>query len=153
MGEQFSIRSRRVGVLSMYIATIVFFTLFLIGEYLYWNGLLVIVTLIFLLIACSTFYFSIVKPGIWKLYRTKSNKLDEREKGVVLDSVRLSYNIFGVIAPLLLFGTVLSVRYNWLVLTHRGHYALGLILCLFFNFLVAVIPPSIIAWTEKFIEN
>ncbi len=153
MGKQFSIKSRRMGVLNMYISAIVFFTLFLIGEYSHWNGLLISGALVFLVNAVTSFYLSIVKPGIWRLYRAKSHKLDEREKGVILDSVRHSYNIFGVIAPLLLFGTVLSVRYNWLVLTHRGHYALGLILCLFFNFLVAVIPPSVIAWKENIIED
>lgn len=153
MVDKFSIKSRRKGVVLMYISTLTFFTLFLIGEYSFWNGLLVTSTLIFLCIACSTFYLSIVKPGIWKLYRTKSNKLDEREKGVVLDSVRLSYNIFGVISLLLILCTVMSVRYNILALTHRGHFSLGLALVMFLDFLIAVLPASIIAWTEKVIEN
>ena len=153
MGEQFSIKSRRKGVLIMYISTLVFFTLFLIGEYSFWNGLLVSGTLIFFAVACGSLYISIVKPGIWKLYRAKSHKLDEREKGVVLDSVRLSYNIFGVVSICLILATVVSVRYNLLALTHRGHFSLGLSLVMFLDFLIAVLPPSIIAWREKIVEN
>ena len=153
MGEQFPIKSRRKGILIMYISTIVFFTLFLIGEYSYWNGLLISGTLIFLVNAIASFYLSIVKPGIWRLYRAKSHKLDEREKGVVLDSVRLSYNIFGVISILLILCTVISVRYNILTLTHRGHFSLGLALVMFLDFLIAVLPASLIAWTEKIVEN
>ncbi len=153
MGETFSLTYRRRGVALMYFSTTAFFVLFLIGEYGSWSAFLVLSVLISAAAGIGSFYMSIVKPGIWKIYRAKSENMDEREKGVVLDSVRLSYTIFGVISLLLIFGTVLSVRYNILTLTHRGHFSLGLSLIMFLDFLVAVLPSSIISWTEKIVEN
>jgi len=123
------------------------------GEYGYWNALLVLGVLIFAAGSVGAFYMSIVLPGIWKLCRSKSENMDEREKGVVLDSIRASYNIFGIVSILLIFGTVLSVRYNILALTHRGHFSLGLALVMYLDFLIAVLPASVISWTEKIVEN
>ena len=137
----------------MYIAVMALVLFFLLGEYGSWNAILVLAVLLSLVVSALSFYMAIVMPGIWKLYRSKSPDLDEREMGVVLDAVRTSYTIFGVVSLILIFGTVLSVRYNILTLTHRGHFSLGLTIVMFLDFLIAVLPPSIIAWKERVVEK
>ena len=44
---------------------------------------------------------------------------------------------------------VLSVRFSFITLTHRGHYSFGLIVLILLQYLVHTLPASIIAWTEK----
>ena len=152
MGDWFSLQSRKRGIMAMYFFVAAFLILFLMGEYGSWNIFLISGTTVFLALAVASFYLTIVVPGIWKLYRSKPLELDEREMGVILNATRASYTIFGVVSLVLLFGIVLSVRYDVLTLTHRGHFSLGLALVMFLDFLIAVLPPSIIAWKEKIVR-
>lgn len=138
--------------MAMYFFVAAFLIFFLIGEYGSWTIVLISGAVVFLALSVASFYKAIVVPGIWKLYRSKPLELDEREMGVILNATRASYTIFGVVSLVLLFSIVLSVRYDVLTLTHRGHFSLGLALVMFLDFLIAVLPPSIIAWKEKIVR-
>lgn len=72
---------------------------------------------------------------------------------MVLNSYRRSYLIFAVASLLLFFFVVLPLRYNLIILTHRGHFSLGLALVVFLDFMATMLPPSIIAWNEPVAEK
>jgi hypothetical protein len=153
MSEAYTIRYRRSGVVIMFAAVIALFTLFLFGEYSHWNGFLISGTLLSGLAVWVSFQMTLKKTGLWKMCRLKARKLDEREKIVVLNSYRRSYFIFAVVSLILVFLIVLSVRYHLIIHTHRGHFSLGLALVMFLDFLVSMLPPSVIAWTESVVEK
>jgi hypothetical protein len=39
------------------------------------------------------------------------------------------------------------------ILTHQGHYSFGLMILMFLNYVLSVLPASIIAWTEQRVEK
>ena len=153
MDETYSLKYRRSGLIIMFASMIALFTLFLVGEYRYWNGFLISGTLLSGLAVWISFQMTLKKTGLWKMCRVKAQKLDEREKIVVLNSYRRSYLIFAVVSLILVFLIVLSVRYNLIIHTHRGHFSLGMALVMFLDFLVSMLPPSVIAWTEPVVEK
>jgi hypothetical protein len=153
MPETFSLKYRRSGVIILFTSAFTLLILFLIGEYSKWTEILIVFTLLSGLAVWLSFQQTLKKTGIWKMCRRKARNLDERERIVVLDSYRQAYIIFAITAILLFFLVVLSVRYGIIILTHRGHFSLGLALVMFLDFLVSMLPPSIIAWTEPVVEK
>lgn len=137
----------------MFVFLILFFTFFLIAEYGQWNPFLVIATLLSGAGTWISLQVSLRSTGVWKLCKSKAENLDEREMTVVLNSFRRSYLIFGVVSLVLVLFIVMSVRFSWITLTQRGHFSFGLAIVMFLDFLVAILPSSIVAWTEPVFEN
>ena len=146
-------RSRRYGVIIMFSSVIMLFFFFLLGEYGNWKDYLILGAIVSGIIGWFSFQLTLKTTGLWKMCRRKAQNLDEREKIVVLNSYRLSYLIFGIVSVFMVFLIVLSVRYNLITLTHRGHFSFGLAIVLFLDFLVSMLPPSILAWTEPVVEK
>lgn len=153
MTRVFSKKFRRFGVVINYVVSVIFVILFCIGEYGHWNvWLSVSVVLLFIFLLISYFHVY-VKTGIWNMSRAKSADLDERQIHIVHDAYRISYKIFTVVCLNLLLFIVITVRYSFFTLTHRGHYSFGLIALMFLNYLLNTLPASILAWTEPVIEK
>jgi len=64
------------------------------------------------------------------------------------ESFRHSYFVFSLISLAFIAFMVLTVRFSFFTLTHRGHYSSGLAIIVCLNYLVNVLPASIIAWKE-----
>jgi hypothetical protein len=127
--------------------------LFCLGEYGDWSAWLAVSTVMLLIMLIISYFHVYVKTGIWRMCRAKSADLDERQIAIVHDAYRSAYHIFTVVCLVLLFFIVLSVRYSFFTLTHRGHYSFGLIILMFLNFFLNTLPASIVAWMEPVIEQ
>ena len=153
MTREFSKKFRRFGVVLNYAVSVIFVILFCIGEYGHWMAWLAISAVLLILFLPVSHFHVYVKTGIWKMARSKSADLDERQITIVHDAYRSAYNIFTVICLILLLFIVLTVRYSFFTLTHRGHYSFGLIILMFLNYLLNTLPASIVAWREPTIEK
>ena len=153
MTQAFSKKSRQSGVLFNYIIVIMFLILFCLGEYRQWNPWLIVGTILLFLAAILSYIHVYIRTGLWKMTRSKSEDLDEREIAIVHDAYRHAYNIFTVACLVLLFFVFLTVRYSFFTLTSRGHYSFGLILLIFLNYLVNTLPVTIVAWREPVVEK
>jgi hypothetical protein len=132
-----------------YSAAILFSVIFCIGEYGQWNVPLGVVAGLALSSLAISFYWTLIRTGLLRLTRASAKKLDEREIQITHRSLRHSYAIFSVFSLALIGCMVISVRFSWFNLTHRGHYSFGLIVLIFLQYLVQTLPASIIAWTEE----
>jgi hypothetical protein len=153
MSNLFPKNRRRADVVINFLSAILIVVVFCIGEYGTWNGFLGILIGLLFLILIFSFIKVYGKTGIWEQARSKADQLDERELSVVHDSYRLAYSIFTIISLLVIFFIVLSVRFSFFTLTHRGHYSFGLIILFFLNYLLYILPCAIIGWTEQIVER
>ena len=152
MTKEFSRSSRRWGVTLNFLCVVLFVIFFSIGEYDVWNPFLIVCSAGLLLASILTYIPVYIKTGIWRMARSKSAVLDEREMHLVHGAYRKSYDLFTVICLVIVFFIFLTVRYSFFTLTPSGHYSFGLLICLFLNYLLNTLPPAIIAWTEPRIE-
>lgn len=153
MTREFSMSSRRLGVTINFLCVVLFVIFFSIGEYGKWNPFLIGCSVVLFLASVFSYIPIYIKTGIWKVARSKSAVLDEREIKLVHDAYRRSYDLFTVICLVIVFFIFLTVRYSFFTLTPRGHYSFGLIILLFLNYLLNTLPPAIIAWTEPRVEK
>ena len=153
MSREFSLKFRRRGVSINLASAILFVCFFCIAEYGHWNLYLTVSCLLSFSILVISNIRVYVKTGIWKMSRAKSRDLDERQINIVHDAYRRAYDIFTVFSLLVFFFVVLSVRYSFFTLTHRGHYSFGLVMLMFLNYLLNILPAAIMAWSEPVIEK
>jgi hypothetical protein len=132
-----------------YLSLVTFVCVFCIAEYGSWNVLYVTGSVLTFLLLVLTFFWLHVRTGLWKLTHSKTEDLDEREIQVTHESYRNSYAILTVLTLCLVFFMVLTVRFSFFTLTHRGHYSFGLIAVMSLNYLFNTLPASLIAWREK----
>jgi ABC-type Fe3+ transport system permease subunit len=148
MNHLLSKSKRRFLVVFNFSSVIVFIALVLFGEYTSWDVVLTVAAILSFILIVLSFVFLYIRTGLWKLTHTKTESLDEREIQLTHQSLRQSYKIFSLISLVILFFIVISVRYSFFTLTHRGHYSFGLIILMFLNYLVNTLPAAVIAWTE-----
>jgi hypothetical protein len=149
MSRLLSKPARRFGVIANYAGAILFATIFCFGEYTHWNVPLALVAILAVFALVTSSYLTLIRTGLWRLTHTSVEKLDEREIQVTHTSLRHSYVIFTGFSLALIAFMVLSVRFSFITLTHRGHYSFGLVVLILLQFLIHTLPASIIAWTEK----
>jgi hypothetical protein len=137
---------RRAGVAANYIGLAVAATVFAIGEYTAWNPVLAVALAASLLTLVATFWLLYVRTGLWTLTHARTEKLDERELQLAHESFRSSYSIFAAISLSLMLLMTVGVRFSFLALTPRGHYSFGLMAMIVLNYLLNVLPASILAW-------
>ncbi|MFH2108690.1 MAG: hypothetical protein ABII93_08485 [Chrysiogenia bacterium] len=152
MKKHFSIRSRRQGVVSNYISTVLLAAVICMGEYGKWNTILIVFFCILLAASIFSYWRTYIVTGIFSLVRSKTEQLDEREIALTREAYRQAYIPIGIACLTLVFVMVLGIRFSWISLTHRGHYSFGLVVLLFLNYLINVMPVSIVAWKEPLIE-
>ena len=80
------------------------------------------------------------KTNLWKLTHAPGSQLDERELLVVYRAISISYAVFVVIVLLLVYG---------FALVKRG--PLDILLAGALLYLAHILPPSFLAWNEKWI--
>jgi hypothetical protein len=149
MSKLLSKPARRFGVIVNYSSAILFAMVFCFGEYAHWSAPLALVAVLAVFSVAISSYLTLIRAGLWRLTHTSVEKLDEREIQVTHTSLRHSYTIFTGFSLALIAFMVLSVRFSFITLTHRGHYSFGLIVLILLQYLVHTLPASIIAWTEK----
>lgn len=71
-----------------------------------------------------------------------------RRSGVTINYAGLA---LAAVSLVLVTAMTLSVRFSLFTLTHRGHYSFGLMALILLNYLVHVLPASIIAWRERLV--
>jgi hypothetical protein len=149
MSNPLSKTARRFGVIVNYSGAVLFAMIFCLGEYTHWSVPLALVAILTVFSLAISSYLTLIRTGLWRLTHTSAEKLDEREIQVTHTSLRHSYMIFTGFSLALIAFMVLSVRFSFVTLTHRGHYSFGLIVLILLQYLVHTLPASIIAWTEK----
>lgn len=149
MSRVFSRSNRRAWVIFNYLSLMLFLIVFLLGEYIYWNLWITLSTIIFFVLLVISFIRLYIRTNLWKMTHTKAEDLDEREMQVILQATQNSYALLSIISLVILLFIVLSVRFSFFTLTHRGHYSFGLIILMALNYLFNIMPASIIAWSEK----
>jgi len=149
MSRIFSRPRRRIWVIANYLILTAFIILFLLGEYSHWNIWITSSTILFFILLVISTIQLYVRTDLWKLTHTKTEKLDEREMQLILQATQNSYKILGAFSLLILFFIFLTVRFNFLTITHRGDYSFGLTIVMVLNYLFNIMPASIIAWSEK----
>jgi len=140
---------RRRGVVCNYCGVLLLAAIFCVGEYGTWNSGLIAFAVVALLLTASSFGLVYGRSGLWKLAHAHTDELDERQLQVTHASFRRSYFVFGAVSFVVLVFLVLSVRFSWLTLTHRGHYSFGIVALFGLNYLAQILPASILAWREK----
>jgi len=138
-----------MGVIVNYSSAALFIAIFLVGEYTVWNTVLVVLAVLTLLSIAISFYLTLVRTNLRRLTQANAAQLDEREIQLTHDSLRRSYAIFTGVSLAIIAFMLISVRFSFLTLTHRGNYSFGLIALIGLQYLVQTLPASIIAWTEK----
>ena len=132
-----------------YLSLIAFVCVFCIAEYGSWNVFLMTGSVLMFLLLSLTFYWLHIRTGLWKLTHSRVDDLDEREIQITHESYRNSYAILTVLTLCLVFFMVLTVRFSFFTLTHRGHYSFGLVAVMSLNYLFNTLPASLIAWRER----
>lgn len=87
-----------------------------------------------LLVFILSFYVAYGRSGSWKLIHIPFKKLDEREAGIVYESLRIAYAAFSVIALIALLVYAL------------GEFKLSIMVFAFFLLLAHILPASVISW-------
>ena len=144
-----STAARRAGVAANYTSLAIAGVVFATGEYGTWNPTLAIILAASLLLVGATFFLAYVRTGLWTLTHAKTSQLDERELQLTHESFRSSYLIFTVVSLSLVLLMTIGVRFSLFALTHRGHYSFGLMVMFCLNYMVNVLPASILAWSER----
>ena len=137
-----------MGIAINYGCAAAFAVIFCMGEYGVWNAAFVGIEILALAGIVYSFRYVYIKTGIWKLTHAHADQLDEREIQVTHESYRGSFNIFTGVSLLLVTFMVFSVRFSFVILTHRGHYSFGLIVLIMLNYLAHTLPSSRIAWKQ-----
>lgn len=151
MRESSGLRSRRRGVVINYFSLAGLAAVFCVAEYRYWNGYFIASSLLLLIAGIASLYSTYIRTGLWRLSHISAGNLDERELGLMHEAFRHSFAAISAISLLAVAFITLSVRFSFLTLTHRGHYSFGLAMMVLLNYLVHILPASIIAWREKHI--
>jgi len=149
MNRMLSKPARRFGVIVNYLSVLLLAVLFCWGEYTHWSVPLAVVAILAVVCVAVSFYCTLITTDLWRLTHTNAQDLDEREIQVTHTSLRHSYMIFSSVCLAIIAFMIVSVRFSFFTLTHRGHYSFGLIVLICLQYLVQTLPASILAWREK----
>jgi len=139
MSKALSKGERRTGVLLNYLGLIGTVGFFYAGYLTSWNGVMVALFGLSLVILLISFFRYFFFSGLWRFVHTGSGNLDERQIKVTRESLRLSYSAFTVIS---------LIVFLWISLYHTGDTNL-LVIFAGLLYLAHILPATIIAWKEK----
>ena len=136
-----SIRKRRIGVIVTFISLLSAVSIFEYGTNEQWNIILQITGIISFIVFIVSLILTFFKTGLWRFTHKPLKKLDEREIALTSKSLRYAYGFFTVIVLLLLLSFSIIER------------PLNIVLVVSLILFAHMLPASIIAWTEKQVEN
>lgn len=139
MSKALSKGERRTGVLLNYLGLIGTVGFFYAGYLTSWNGVMVALFGLSLVILLISFFRYFFFSGLWRFVHTGSGNLDERQIKVTRESLRLSYSAFTAIS---------LIVFLWISLYHTGDTNL-LVIFAGLLYLAHILPATIIAWKEK----
>ena len=118
--------------LSSLMVIVLFFELVKLNN---WNPQILVYETIPFLILLISYIQSFAKSGAWKFIHISFNKLDENEKSLRLNAVRISYSLFTIF--------ILAV----LIIYHLLDLKLNMILIASFIYLAHIIPVYVVSWS------
>lgn len=136
-----SIQERRIGVVVTFICLFSVVSIFEYGRNIGWDNSLKIAEIILLVVFITSLIFTFFKTGLWKFTHKPLNNLDEREIKLTSKSLRYAYSMFTVIVLLLL------------LLFSIINKPLNIVLVVSLILVAHMLPASVIAWTEKQVNN
>ncbi|MCD6565976.1 MAG: hypothetical protein J7K53_08525 [Bacteroidales bacterium] len=100
-----------------------------------WNPQILVYEAIPFLVLLISYIKSFAKSGVWKFVHRSFNKLDENEKSLSLNAVRISYSLFTIF--------ILAV----LIIYHLLDIKLNMILIASFIYLAHIMPAYVLSWS------
>jgi len=149
MNKVSSRRAQRAGVVVIYVSALALSAVACWGEYTVWTAPVSFLALLLLAALLGSVHFTLIRTGFWRLTHTSVEELDEREVQITHNSLRHAYGLLSRVSFVLVLFMVISVRFSFLTLTHRGHYSLGLAILILIQIFIHTLPASFLAWTEK----
>ena len=153
MNRQFSQGKRRLWVIVNYSSMIVLASMVIAGEYSYWKLWISLGAVISFIILLTSYLHLYIRTNLAKMVQSKAESLDERELQILHRAHTRSYRALGLISIFFLFILFVTIRYSLSPithsLTHRGHYSFGLVSIMVFNYLIHILPASLIAWSNE----
>jgi hypothetical protein len=142
MKQKNSISENRIWVIVNYASLVAALVFFYTGRYYQWSVTFISLTSVFATLFVISFIQAFIKTRFWKMVHTSYNNLDEREKQVVLNSLRYSYSIFAILC--------IVIMYVFAVVNIRPF---DVLLAATMLYLAHTLPGAIVGWREKPIND
>jgi len=139
MKNQNSRKQNRVWITLNYLSLFAVLTFFYTGKNFQWPIIFIIIEIGSITILLFSFFKAFIKTKFWRMVHTKSKNLDEREKNVVLNSLKYAYSIFTIICLIIIYAFAVA-----------EFHPIDVVLAGALLYFAHTLPAAIVGWNEKY---